>query len=286
MIDCKLIALDLDGTLLEADGKSVSTENKKALKEASLKGIKIVVATGRGFDSLPSSVKDAELFDYAITSNGAAVYDFRKGLVILRNLLDAAVVRQYVAEADHFLGMPHKVDALNRCLDYEVFVDGRAYAQRDNLEAIKVRLKDPWAVEYVTATRNPVEDIHGFILDHIEEIDGFCYTFYDQEVKKKLFMHLKEKLTGAMVVDSTSRMLEVEAVTCSKWHAIESLCEKLNISPEDTMVFGDGNNDLDMVMHAGLGVAMDNACEALKEASGYVTKKNTEAGVAEALKAL
>ena len=155
----RLAALDLDGTTLRSD-KSLSEYTIETLKNAHEHGMHIVVASGRSFASLPEQVIQFPWAEYAITSNGAAVYEVHTGKRLRECRLKPEVVEKLlaIAEENHVM--------------VEGFVDGVPYSARAYVENPVLFGASLYSVSYVKSTRRPVEDIFAFLLEHKEELDS------------------------------------------------------------------------------------------------------------------
>lgn len=277
----RLIALDLDGTTLNQNG-CLTQDNRLALEQAAAQGIYVVVASGRALSTLPAEILQLSCFTYAITSNGASICSMPEQKLLRQYRIPAAAVDQIVERADEYFADCTGSERLN----YEVFVNGIAYAQADYVE-------DPMKFggtenerRYIRETRNPVEDIHAFISLHRQELDSLDLIIHNPERKEHMWEILNREISDIYVTSSVPRLLEISSRECGKWSGIRHLLEILNISPEEVMTFGDARNDLDMICHAGIGVAMGNAHPALKEQADFITIDHNESGVAWALREL
>ena len=277
----RLIALDLDGTTLNRNGR-LTPDNRLALEQAAAGGIYVVVASGRALSTLPSEIFQLSCFTYAITSNGAAIHSMPDQKLLRRYYIPAEAVDQIVEQADAYFS-----DCTgNQRLNYEVFVNGIAYAQADYVKNPMGFGGTEQEQRYIRETRNPVEDIHAFIALHRHELDSLDLIVHNAERKERIWELLKERIPEIYITSSVPRLLEISSKECGKWSGILHLLEILGISPEEVMTFGDARNDLDMIQNAGIGVAMGNAHAALKEQADYITGNNDESGVARALQEL
>lgn len=277
----RLIALDLDGTTLDREGY-LTWENRQALEQAAVQGIYVVVASGRALSTLPAEILNMSCFTYAITSNGAAICSMPEQKLLRQYRIPAGAVDRIVERADAYFADCTGSERLN----YEVFVNGVAYAQADYVE-------DPMRFggtekekRYIRETRNPVEDIHDFIALHRQELDSLDLIIHNPERKEHMWEILKKEISDIYVTSSVPRLLEISSKECGKWSGICHLLEILGILPEEVITFGDARNDLDMIQHAGIGVAMGNAHPALKEKADFITVDNDASGVAWALRKL
>lgn len=267
----KLIALDLDGTTLNSNRK-ISDDTMRDLQEAHDRGYKVVIATGRNYEALPSWIKDIEFFDYIITSNGAQI----------RNLVDDGIEHE-----SHIC--PHKVEELHEFLydsQYmvEIFTGGKGYIGSKDFHDIK-RGDIPYRlIEYVVRTRNPVDNIFSFMMENknrIENVNIFAENFE----KKKILMDKMMQIEDVNVTTSMAENVEIGGKNATKAKAIEVLGDMLGIDKKQVIAMGDSHNDIEMIKFAAIGVAMGNAEEDVKKSADYVTDTNDENGVGKALRA-
>ncbi len=261
------IALDLDGTTLR-DDKQISAENRRAIEAALAAGVKVVIASGRSLGALPPSVTEIAGIDYAITSNGAAVYRMKDGVCLRR-------IRLEQRAADEILRMTEGMR-----LGVETFLNGTSYASREYLEDPVAFGAMPYAVNYIRSTRQPVEDIRAFIREHHGELDGLDLITADEEKKQELQKRLSSAGLPVYITSSVKNRVETVAAEAGKAGGLKFLRELLGIPREETAAFGDGDNDIDMLEEAGIPIAMANASEACRAAAAYVTRSNQEDGVA------
>lgn len=267
MTGIKLIALDLDGTTLKR--KSVLSENTKArLEEAIKKGVHVVIATGRTFTALPESIFEIRGLEYVITSNGAYV----TRLSDMKNIYCNFAAPEAIEDVREIL-------ANCRQHPIEVFTKGRAYIDEEVFEEVKAKGSDYMDADYIMRTRTPVPHIYDFLLENRDAVENINIHFRKFEDKLKL-KKILEAHRGITVTSSMPHNLEVGGKTTSKADAIANLCVLLNIQEESVMAIGDSPNDMAMIKAAGIGVAMGNGEEEVKEAADFVTLTNEEDGVA------
>lgn len=267
----RLIALDLDGTTMNSDNM-LPEENRKMLEAAIAKGINVVVASGRCLTALPKEVTKIKGVQYAISSNGAQVTDLRSGEVLYSNCADPRAVH-----------MLHDIVKENG-YDIEVFVDGTAYMERSKWEEIRDGLITFRRREYIMNTRNPVDDILAFMLDHDDKVENVNLFFGDLSIKPAIRQTLVPLEEFATITTSFDTNWEMGGLTTSKADGLRVLCEKLGIKKEEMMSFGDSPNDIPMIEAAGIGVAVGNAKDAVKEVADFITTSNDDAGVAVAVR--
>ena len=269
--DTRLIALDLDGTTLTREG--LSRRTKDTLEEAISTGIEVVIATGRVFSALPPKVCKIKELKHIITSNGAHITDARTGEFIYSNY------------ADEFAIM--KVHEMLKKTKYpvEVFTGGRAYIDKGVYDDLAKNGSTYMSPKYVMKTRTPVEGIYDFLEASREKIENINIHFEFFDEKDAMFRRLSA-VSGITVTSSFSHNLEIGGATTSKATALKEICDRTGIEMETVMAFGDSPNDSSMISRAGVGIAMKNATEDVKEAADCITLTNDEEGVAYAIRKL
>ena len=267
----RLIALDLDETLLDRESH-LPPRNRAALDQAMAQGIEIAVATGRAFHTVPREILEFTGIRYVITGNGAAVYR-TDGTAIIRRVLPPEAAQE----------------ALERTrgedVQYEVFVDGAAYAQADYLEGLETYMMDSHTCAYVRATRRPVEDIREFIRENAHRMDSLAVIPRDMDTKARVMNSLRE-IESVYITTSSVRLIEVNHRDCTKASGLRFLAELLAVPRELTAAFGNGDNDAEMLAWAGCGVAVAEGTELCRASADYVTGSYLENGVAEAIRTL
>lgn len=269
--DIRLIALDLDGTTLTREG--LTRRTKDTLEEAISAGIEVVIATGRVFSALPGRIHKIKGIKHIITSNGAHITDAKTGEFIYSNY------------ADEFAIM--RVHEMLKETKYpvEVFTGGRAYIDRLVYDDLAKNGSTYMSPKYVLRTRTPIDGIYDFLKEHREKIENINIHFEFFEEKNAMFEKLSA-ISGITVTSSFSHNLEIGGATTSKATALEEICAKSGIKMENVMAFGDSPNDSSMINRAGVGIAMKNATEDVKEAADCITLSSDEEGVAYAVRKL
>lgn len=266
----RCIALDLDRTTLGADGR-LSHGNRQALEEAIAQGIHIIIASGRPFGSLPQDVASIPGIEYAITSNGAAVYHLPTGRRLRGFLLEPASVHAILRLTE------------SEPLAYEAFVDGEAFAGAAYVRDPAAHGASPQAIGYIQRTRRPVEDMRAFITAHAAELDSLDLVVGDEARKARLWAALETEIPGIYVTSSVPQLIEISHASAGKRAGVRFVTELLGLSPAQTAAFGDGDNDADMLRYVGLGVAVANASPACLAAADCVTASYDQDGVAQGI---
>lgn len=261
------IALDLDRTTLNSEGR-LSEANRQALERAIAAGIEVIVASGRSLKSLPREILEMPGIRYAVTSNGAGIWELRTGECLKQYKLTAQSVREILALTRE------------KNVAYEAFIDGEAYAMKEYVEdpvrfgAVKR------AIPYIQSTRQPVEDMQSFFEAHIDELDSLDVVVGSPQMKDALWREMSEKVKDIYITSSVEQLLEISYKDCGKHSGVGFLLSHLGLTWEQTAAFGDGENDADLLRCAGAGIAVANASPGALAAADYVTRSNDEDGVA------
>lgn len=261
----RLIAVDLDGTLLRKnDDTEASPEDVQALREAQQAGLVVCIATGRPHSSAAMLLKRMGLGPVPIISfNGAMVWLPEEDEPILHLTVPSDVAREIMERG------------VEEDWNFYYFADGELYVPRMSWNA--------WEYWRRTGVRpRPVGDLRKLL---------------DREPTKIILVDRPEKVDAAepelmelwgqkaYVARSRPDIIEIVHPQANKGAALHELAEHLGIRPEQTMAIGDARNDLPLIQAAGLGVAMPDAAQEVKEAADVVIEPSN-APVAEAVRKL
>jgi len=264
----KIIQLDLDGTLLNSE-KKISARNYRALERAAEQGVYIVPSTGRFYDGMPQVVRDLPFVKYAITVNGAQIYDVKNKAVLHRAEIPPERAMEICRYMDTLPGV------------YDCYVDGWGYMKAELYARIDAFISDPRTNKMVKDLRKPLEDFYGFLQGR--SVQKAQIFFADMGRRALELERMAQRFPDMAVTSSIVNNIEINAADANKGEALRVLSRHLGVDIKDTMAFGDGSNDLTMIQTAGNGVAMENAYQGLKDAADYVTLSNDEDGVADAI---
>ena len=263
----KCVAVDLDGTLLGANGV-LSDVTRRTIEKLLKRGIEVLVASGRSLKALPSAVTDIEGIRYVITSNGSAIYDLKDNVCHKVHHIKPDSVREILKVAE------------DEDVVFETFIEGVPYAQKEYVDNPVAYGATPQAISYIQSTRQPITDMETFILAHEGELDSLDIVVRTEDKKKELWKKLAQKVSGIHITSSVKQLIEISHENATKATGIAFLCDMLAIEENDIVAFGDADNDIEMLQLAGRGVAMGNASQSVKEIADAVTESNTEDGVA------
>lgn len=272
MDNIKLVAMDLDHTLLN-DDKKISKHTEDVLREAIRRGVYIVPATGRIFKSIPDFLKNIEGVRYALCCNGATVYDRYKDEIIYTNHL----AKETVFEIFDVLEKYH--------CTHDIYQNGQGYMEPRFLDHLPEYGVKAHTFDLVKATRLPVEDLRDYICNNPLGIEKISSFFDNMEDRRAAFDELRDR-NIASVSSSLSNNIEINQFGCDKGDGLTHLAEHLGIPMSQVMACGDASNDTKMIEAAGIGVVMENGMEELKEIADFVTKTNNQDGVAYAIEKL
>lgn len=264
----KLLAIDMDGTLLNEE-KHIDTPQKEAVQKTIEAGIKVVLCTGRPlFGVLPVygelELEKYNLDEYVILNNGCSLRKTTNW-----ELLDnKEIMKEDVIYLDK-LRKGYNLD-LTVSNDNDYFVVGDK-ANKYTIEDGKLVYVDIKPISLEEATSGKHTFFKSMYLGEEEEIQRF---------KNDNENLLKDKYDAVLSQIHIFEMLPFET---NKAAALKELAEKLGIEREEIMTIGDGNNDVEMLEFAGIGVAMGNGTESAKKAANYVTDTNENHGVAKAI---
>lgn len=267
MSKVRLIALDLDGTTLDSS-KQVSEKNRNAIINAVKNGVHVCIASGRAFDTLPSVVTEIPGIEYAITSNGAAVYEIR----------DKKCLRSYKLTAESVKTILELTKDMP--VTYEAFIEGRAYAGSEYIHNPVKFGATKEAIHYIQTTRTLIDDITGFIRQHVNELDSMDIIVKDADMKEKVCDAIYKETQDVYITSSVKQLVEISYKDAGKKSGVKFLADRLGVSKEEIAAFGDADNDKDMIEYAGYGIAVANASTSLKEKADYITLSNDEDGIA------
>ena len=255
----KLIAIDMDGTLITSD-KKITERSIRAMQEAEAAGAYVVLASGRMAANVKVLSKDLGLHSPAICGGGSQVVDADF------NILHTCYIQPEVAK-----------QVLDVCreegLYVQIFDDGNYIFQKHTPSS---------DVYHEISGLNPVEDPHLFEREHIETPK--ILIIEPAERLKEVQPMLKERFPMLNIGRSRPTFLELNNPEGNKGVALKILSEKLGLKQSELIAIGDNQIDASMIEYAGYGTAMGNATPKVKAAAKYETLTNDEDGVAAAIR--
>ena len=263
----RLIALDLDGTLLDSE-KRLPPENYAALARAHTSGAYIVPATGRFFGALPDNVRTLPFLRYAITINGARVSDAADGEVLYTADLPNAQA----------LEIMRALDALP--VIYDCYMDNAGWMTGAMQRRAADFAPDRHALQMLREKRSPVPELKAFVAARGHDVQKIQFFTHDLDLRAAFLRECAARFPGTVASSACANNVEINHTDATKGKALLALCRALDVDPAETLAFGDGLNDVPMLRAAGVGVAMGNAVSEVKAAADLVTDDCDRVGVA------
>ena len=256
----KLVAVDLDGTLLDSN-RQVSARNRQAICDLLDAGILFSISTGRPLQGVTQFIDMIGADMPFILYNGAVVLTSRSKQVLHESVLAGELAKEVVR-----LGQERGTNVF-------VYAAGEMYVSEINQSVNEYRAKikvEPIVVEDLaqTAALGVTKVLFRDTPDRIAELEN--------EISPH-FQGILNSFTSLPI------LLEFVDINTSKGVAMQKIGERYNIKQAEMMAIGDSFNDADMIRYAGLGIAMGNAAQKIKDIADATTSTNDEDGVAEAI---
>lgn len=266
----KLIAIDLDGTLLD-DKKNIPEENIKLIRELIDREYEIVIATGRRYWEAKNLIKDIDRPMVILANNGNIVRDLKDDRLIIKKYLEVEDFKKVVEESrkrglyplilidDYENGIDVVAEMGNASGFHDIYLS-KAQERYKKVEDY-LKLKDVNILSVVYAgDRKDMEEL---------------YDYINERYPKIFKSHLMENIQAA------EALLEIMNPLGDKWLSLLDYAKEKGIYKEQIIAIGDDNNDAEMVKNAGLGIAMKNGSHLVKSVADIITEKdNNESGVA------
>ncbi len=284
----KLIAVDLDGTMLNSYGE-VTENTKRVLKQTKQKGAEVVIASGRSIDSIKYIASEIDSSKYMIAGNGAIVYDRSQNKILYEKYIPknkALDIIQICEENSIYYNIYTNKTIIADGLRYNVL-----YYYKENLK------KEDQKKTHITL----VENIENYIKEMNE--DEKIMKIFICDKNKTVFNSIVRKFSAIEDIDilDVSHMArkvikqgtedipieyyytEISMKDVDKWYALEFLIKKLGIQKEEVMAIGDNINDRKMIEEAGKGIVMGGSTPKVSEVADYITLDCNNEGVAKAI---
>jgi Cof subfamily protein (haloacid dehalogenase superfamily) len=254
----KLIALDVDGTLLN-DEYVLTEKTKYAVKRANDAGAQIVLCTGRGPQNTLPLLDELDLAGIVITHNGAATIQSSDQSVLHQVAFRKEEIKPFIEycreQKAHF--------AINA--PFEIYVEGQ----------------DEWIkAMYDKYLLYPILTVDAIALD-IDMVKLSAYS--DQAAMDQIEADWRALNSPLSIIRSGHTFIDIMHAEASKGHALRRLAEESGIKQDEIMAIGNYYNDSEMIVYAGLGIAMSNSPEAVKLQANHLTGSNNEDGVYQAI---
>ena len=266
----KLLALDLDGTLLNSQ-KELTLRTRDALYAAAGAGVEIVPTTGRFFTGMPEVIQKLPFLHFAITINGAQVYDIREKKAVSTAEIPLETALRVLEYLD---GFP---------VIYDCYQDNWGWMTRSMQENAAPFVPIDHSLRMVRSLRTPVDELKAYLQEQNRSVQKLQLFTPDDALRGRLLTDLAERFPCLSVSTSMPCNIEINDAHANKGEAIASLAAYLGLPMAATMAIGDGLNDRSMIKMAGTGVAMANACPEILALADEVTASCDEDGAALAI---
>lgn len=267
----KLIAIDLDGTLLNSR-KKISEANIHAIQEAQGRGLKVIICTGRIFAGAMTFARELGLSNGPmIGCNGALIKELETGEMLYSQALDMEDCLEVVRSC-------HEED-----LYFHLYVKDTLFSEKLQMAALSYLERNRDLPEDLRMDIRIVEDVEKILVESGTAPTKFVVISEDTQKLAKVRQKVG-RLDNVNIVSSDADNFEVIHRDVSKGRALKYIAELLGISMRETMAIGDNENDISMFEAAGLSVAMGNAIDTIKGMAHHVTDSNDEDGVAKAIR--
>ena len=268
----KNIIFDLDGTILE-DDKSLSSETAESIRNISKNNI-ITIATGRSLVGMPKSLSYIlDCIDYFITSNGTTIYNSRNELIYKDRISFAFA--QYIIK--DFLDVPNSI--------VEILADGRWHINKKDAKKFNVLGLEHSVLEYILKTRIQHDDLVKYIIDNKLEIEkislNICGASYTDDVYHCIDSIAKQY--SLRYCSDNPHKVDIFKSSTTKGEAIKYLREYCKVDREDTISFGNDENDIEMFQESGVAICMSTSSTKVKSFANIVLKKNDKKRIQRAL---
>lgn len=284
----KLVAIDLDGTMLNRYGE-ISDKTKEIVTRCLNKGTEIVLASGRPIDSIKTIAKELGINGYFIAGNGALVYDIEKDKIIYENYMKKEKVLEVIKICEE------------NSISYNVYTDKAILTTSLKFNVLYYYKENLKKEENKKTNISIVENMYDYV-KNLNEHKFLKITICDEnssifnsiikkikdineiEVLEVSHMSKKRIQQGTEEIPVEYFYTEISANHVDKWDAIQFLMKKLELKTEEIMAIGDNINDKKMIENAAMGIAMEGSTPDIINIANDVTETNDNDGVAKALK--
>lgn len=272
IMEQKLIAIDLDGTLLREDG-TISERNRQAIIRVMEEGHLVVPTTGRGYRNSRYVLKNLPVMPYYINANGTTVTQGNPEKVLFSCAMPyetGCAIYRTVMEYSLFVEIYHGLDA---------------YDTYESCENMRKSGTSGYYLEQLSRTNIHMESLDDFVIKEKHLISKFNIVCMTVEDKKELMERLA-RIPDVYPISTSAYSIEIADAKWSKRDGLEWLCREIGYTREQVIALGDSDNDYEGICWAGTGVAMANGNERIRKAADYVVGSNDEDGVAQAVEML
>jgi len=271
-VSYKILALDIDGTILDPYGK-LPAAVRNSVAAARSRGLRVILCTGRRFRTALPWARELGLEGSIVINNGTLVKDIQSG----------ETTRHAYLPVDEYASV---ISFIRRRGSPLVYVD----TYHDHIDLITERCSEVHAYQRAYLNDNTdffqtVDDLHSQPRSDVIMVstmaDEATLTAMCEEARDEF----GDRLHTHTLINKNYQglILELLSPRSGKWPALEAVAAEAGVAPEEIIAIGDDTNDIEMIRHAGLGIAMGNAAAEVKESADRVVRSNAEGGVVEAI---
>lgn len=261
----KLIVIDLDGTLLNANDE-INEQDRKILLRVQERGISVAIATGRTYAGAKQYIEAVRAYPYFLGMNGCKTVNLKTNQVLHEEFIGKEITEIVI-----------------KCLEnvpvfFEVYTDDGIYALKDRKDFMYA---SGLHHSYIEKMINEIK-----FVDDIKIYNNKIYKFFVPMESEEMGGRIESGLRSCecvTVVKSLGNFIEIIPRGCDKSVGLKIVCEQMGIDLNEVFAIGDSANDKEMLTCSGIGVAMGNAKEEVKGIADYITLGNDEGGIAYAI---
>lgn len=260
----KILVLDIDGTLTN-QRKEITEHTRKTILQLQKQGVKVVLASGRPTYGVIPAAKTLEMDQYEgyiLSFNGGQIINCKTGSVLFERIIEPHYIEQIYDQVKYkdVAVMTYEGDTIVTETPDNYYVQKEAFIN-------KMKIKQ-------------VEDFRAYVDFHVTKVLVAADGDYLKNVEMDMTGYFGSKLS---IYRSEPFFLEIMPPNIDKATSLEKLLRQLHLTRNEMIACGDGANDISMIQYAGLGVAMENAQQNVKQCADYITRSNEEDGVAYAI---
>ncbi len=261
----KVVVTDLDGTLLRSDD-SISAATIDAFKSIQARGIMTVIATGRPLCESEFAIEAINARPYFIGMNGCQTINLDTNEKYFSKTIPSDLIGEISDVLDSY------------GVFYEAYNSSKVLCNHKSFSEMG---STGISEEYIKKFKNRLT-----VVNDVREYKNEIIKFFIANTDRNKLDELKKALSvtdAVSVLSSKDNFIEIVPAGCNKAVGLEILCKKLSVDPQELLCIGDSENDIEMLQFCGVGIAVSNAFDEVKQLSKYTVSSNDENGVAEAL---